>query len=364
MTLTCEFERAEFPLEHEFTIARGTKSSAENVLVRIEDGQGHTGVGAAAPSSRYGETPATVEAVLPDLLSVVESVGDPHALQRIETRARSTVGGNGAAHCAVDVALHDLAATRLGVPLYRYLGLDPERSVTTSFTVGLDDTDRMREKAAEAVAAGYSILKVKLGTDRDREIVSAIREAAPEVTLRVDANEAWTPREAVGHTEWLAEEGVEFVEQPVPAEEPEGLRFVYERSAVPVAADESCITAEDVPRVADRTDIVTLKLMKTGGVRPAIEAVHAARAHGLEVMLGCMLESNASIAAGAHLAPLLDYADLDGSLLLAEDPYGGVPMPDGHLDPGRFEAAGTGAHEGSGPGSESDTGTADGDVDG
>ncbi len=344
MTLSCEFERVSLPLEHDFTISRGTQSSAENVLVHVEDDQGRVGVGAAAPSTRYAETIATVEAVLPDLLAVVESVGDPHAIQRTEREARAAVGDNGAALCAVDVALHDLAATRLGVPLYRYLGLDPGRTVTTSFTIGLDDTGRMREKTAEAVAAGHRTLKVKLGTDRDREIVSTVREAAPEATIRVDANEAWTPREAVRNTDWLAGHGVEFVEQPVPADSPEGMAFVRERGALPVAADESCVRLSDVPRVADIADIATIKLTKAGGTRETLRMIHAARAEGLGVMLGCMLGSTALLSAGAHLAPLLDYADLDGALLLAGDRYDGVPMPGGEVDLAGVDRPGTGVH--------------------
>jgi len=345
MTLSCQFERVSLPLEHDFTISRGTQSSAENVLVRIEDAQGRVGVGAAAPSTRYAETIPTVEAVLPDLLAVVESVGDPHALQRIEREGRAAIGDNGAALCAVDVALHDLAATQLGVPLYRYLGLDPGQTVTTSFTIGLDDTDRMREKTAEAVAAGYPILKVKLGTDRDREIVSAIREEAPEATIRIDANEAWTPREAVRNTEWLAEHGVEFVEQPVPAENPDRMAFVRERGALPIAADESCVRLSDVPRVGEIADIATIKLTKAGGIRETVRMIHAARAEGLAVMLGCMLGSTALLSAGAHLAPLLDYADLDGALLLAEDRFAGVAMPEGEIDLTAVDRPGTGVRE-------------------
>jgi L-alanine-DL-glutamate epimerase-like enolase superfamily enzyme len=324
--LDAAVERVSLPLANAFTIARGTQETAENVVVRITDDDGTTGVGAAAPSPHYGETAATVEAVLPELLSVVESVGDPHAGQRIERERRETIADNPAAHAAVDIALHDLAAKRLEVPLYRQWGLDPDAAPKTSFTIGLDATDRMREKAAEAVDAGHDVLKVKLGTDRDREIVAAIREAAPNVRLRVDANEAWTPREAVRRIDALNDHGVEFVEQPVPAENPEGLRYVYERSALPIAADESCVTLADVPAVADRADIANIKLMKCGGPGPAKRLIHAARAHGLEVMLGCMIETNAAIAAACHLAPLLDYADLDGSLLLDSDPYAGVPI--------------------------------------
>jgi L-alanine-DL-glutamate epimerase-like enolase superfamily enzyme len=329
--ITGEFERVSLPLADAFTISRGSQETAENVVVRLTDEGGMTGHGAAAPSPHYGETADTVEAVLPALIEEAESVGDPHALDRIERRMRDRVRGNPAARAAVSVALHDLAAKRLGVPLYRMWGLDPDSTPVTSFTVGLDTTERVREKTESAVDAGYDTLKLKLGTDRDEELLAAVRDAAPEATLRVDANEAWTPREAVTKSHLLADHDVEFVEQPVPAENPEGLRFVHERSTVPVAVDESVVELPDIPRVADRCDIVNLKLMKCGGLREARRMVHAARAHGLAVMLGCMVETNAAIAAACHLAPLVDYADLDGALLLEEDGdvYEGLDLSDG-----------------------------------
>ena len=345
MSLDASFERVAMELEEPFTISRGTQTEAENLIVRVTDDDGTTGVGGAAPARHYGETADTVAAVLPDLLSVVEEVGDPHALTTIEARMAEVVRDNPAARCAVSIALHDLAAKRLDVPLYRLWGLDAASTPNTSFTVGIDTTERIREKAADAADAGYPILKVKLGGDRDREIVETVREAAPDATIRVDANEAWTPRETVEKSEWLADLGVEFIEQPVPAEDPEGLKFAYERSALPIAADESCVTAADVPRIADRCDIANLKLMKTGGLLEARRAVATARSHGLEVMLGCMVESNASIAAGAHLAPLLDYADLDGSLLLAEDPFEGPNLEGGSIPLADVDRAGTGAVE-------------------
>lgn len=332
MSLTTEFERISLPLEHAFTISRGTQTAAENVVVKIEDDGGNVGIGGAAPSEHYGETAATVEAVMPDLLAVVERVDDPHALVRIEREMRETVNRNPAARCAVSIALHDLVAKRAGLPLYRYWGLDGSETLETSFTIGIDPTDVMAEKTRDAVEAGYGTLKVKVGTDRDEEIVGAIREAAPDATIRVDANQAWSPREAVRKIDALADFDVEFVEQPVPAENPEGMRFVRERAALPIAADESCVTLEDIPKIAGKADIANLKLMKCGGLREAMRMVHTANAHGLELMLGCMVESNASIAAACHLVPLLDYADLDGSLLLAEDEYEGVPMPNGVID--------------------------------
>ncbi|SFB68802.1 L-alanine-DL-glutamate epimerase [Halobiforma haloterrestris] len=345
MSLETSFTRRRLPLEFPFTISRGTTTETEVVTVRIEDEDGTVGVGGAGPSAHYGETADTIEAVLPDLLAAVEEVGDPHRLDRIERRLRETVERNPAARCAVSIALHDLVAKRLEVPLYEYWGLDPADTVESSYTIGIDDTETMREKTETALERGYTTLKVKLGTDRDLEIVETIRDVAPadEVRLYVDANEAWTPREAVRKIDALAAYDLEFVEQPVPAEDPEGLKFVYERAALPIAADESCITVEDVPRIADRCDIANLKLMKCGGLREAKRIVHTARAHGLQVMCGCMNESNASIAAACHLAPLLDYADLDGSLLLADDPYDGVPMPGGRIDLESLDRTGTGA---------------------
>ncbi len=345
MTLSTTFERVELPLANEFTISRGSTSVAENVVVRVEDDDGTVGVGAAAPSSHYGETSGTVEAVLPDLLDRVEEIDDPHALDRIEREMEAVVERNPAARCAVSIACHDLAAKRVGLPLYRQWGLDAERTPKTSFTIGLDDIETMREKTREAVDAGYDVLKTKLGTDRDRMIVAAVREEAPDARIRVDANEAWTARETVRNSGWLADLGVEFIEQPVPATDPEGLKFAYERSELPIAADESCVTLADVPQIADRCDIANLKLMKCGGLREAKRMIHAARAHGLEVMLGCMIETNAAIAAGCHLAPLLDYADLDGSLLLGSDPFEGVPLPDGEIRLNEIDRAGTGAVE-------------------
>lgn len=340
--LETDVERIALETEDPFTIARGTTTTTENVVVCISDGD-HEGIGAAAPSARYGETADTVEAVLPDLLGVVEAVGDPHNLAGIAARMDRTVRGNPAAKAAVDVALHDLVCKRLDVALYRYLGLDPGKTVTSSYTVGIAETGEMRRRAEAALEAGHDVLKVKVGTDRDLDIVGAVRAVAPDARLRVDANEAWSPREALAKIEAMADFDVEFVEQPVPADDRDGMALVYERSALPIAADEACVTLPDVPAIAGRADIATLKLMKCGGVRPALRMVHAARAHGLEVMLGCMLETDATIAAAAHLAPLVDYVDLDGSMLLADDPFDGVPMPGGLIDLGSADGPGTGA---------------------
>ncbi|WP_136717198.1 dipeptide epimerase [Halorientalis salina] len=348
MTLSAEFAWHDLPLDVPFGISRGTTERSGNVVVRLTDEDGRVGIGGGAPSEYYGEDHESVAAVMPDLLDLVRDVGDPHRLQRIERRMAEAVGGRGAdpaARSAVSVACHDLVCKGLDLPLYRYWGLDPDRTVSSSYTIGLADTDAMADRAAAAVDAGYSVLKVKLGTDRDRDIVAAVREAAPDARLRVDANGAWDPDRAVAMTEFLAEHDVEFVEQPVPAGDPEGLKRVHDASPLPVAVDESCVTARDVPAVADRADVAVVKLAKCGGLRAALRAIHAAHACDLDVMVGCMTESNASIAAAAHLGPLVEYADLDGALLLAEDPFEGIPMPGGRIDLSDWDRPGTGVRE-------------------
>ncbi|MFB6217959.1 MAG: dipeptide epimerase [Halobacteriaceae archaeon] len=321
-------ERRALPLDTPFTISRGTTETADVVVVRLDAGD-REGVGAAAPSRRYGETPATVEAVLPDLVAAVEDT-DPANLQRVEARLRAESRGTPAARAAVATAAADLAARRQGLPLYRQWGLDPDAVPPTSYSLGIDDPETVGERAAAAVERGYHTLKVKLGENPDRDCarLEAVRAAAPDATVRADANEAWGPHGALSVMDAAADLGVEFVEQPVPADDPGALERVHRRAPLPVAADESCRTAADVPRVADCADIAVVKLMKCGGPLAARRQIHAARAHGLEVMVGCMVESWASLAASVHLAPLAEYADLDGALLLAEDPFAGVPMDD------------------------------------
>ncbi|MFB6311490.1 MAG: dipeptide epimerase, partial [Salinirussus sp.] len=280
---------------------------------------------------------------LPELLDSVVDIDDPDAQQRIATRLREIAPGESAARAAVSVAIHDLAARRHNEPLYRRWGIDPARSPTSSYTVAIDDPATMGDRAAEIVDSGFPILKVKLGTDDDRARLEAVREAAPAATIRVDANTAWSPAEAIEHSEWLADLGVEFIEQPVPATDIDGLAQVRDASSLPIAADESCVTANDVPAVADAVDIIVVKLMKCGGLRAAVAQIAAAHAHDLDVMLGCMIESNASIAAACQLSPMVEHADLDGALLLADDAFDGVPIPDGRIDLQGTAVSGTGA---------------------
>jgi len=335
-------ERVRLPVAETFRISRGSTDEVELITVEVTDEAGRVGIGAAAPDSYYGESVESAGAAVPDLLSIAEAVGSPHRQQALERWLAEAAPEEAAERAAVSIAVHDLAARQADEPLYRRFGLDPDAAPATSYTVAIDSPSGMADRADRATAAGYDVLKVKLGTDRDRERLEAVRSAAPEATIRADANGDWTAAEAIQHSEWLAELGVEFLEQPVPGDDLSGLGRVSAEGAVPVAADESCVTARDVPAVADAADVVVVKLMKCGGLRPAMRQILTAQSHGLEVMLGCMLESNASIAGACALAPLVEYADLDGALLLGSDTYDGVSMPDGRIDLGSVER-GTGA---------------------
>jgi L-alanine-DL-glutamate epimerase-like enolase superfamily enzyme len=219
---------------------------------------------------------------------------------------------------------------RLGVPLYRLWGLDPAASPLTSFTVAIaPDEKTLRERVTEA--AQYPVLKIKLGTSWDERIVRVVREMEPKKVLRVDANAAWTPKFALRIIPLLQELGVEFVEQPLPPEDLDGMRFVRERSSLPIVADESCLVAADIPKLAGVVDGINIKLAKCGGLREALRMIATARAHGMLVMAGCMIESSLGITAAAHFAPLLDCVDLDGAALVSNDPYIGASIDGGRV---------------------------------
>ncbi|HEX2173288.1 MAG TPA: dipeptide epimerase [Dehalococcoidia bacterium] len=314
----------DLPLRDPFTIARSSRTAAHNVLVELS-WRGLTGYGEAAPSTYYGEHPASVLAAL-DRLGP-ELGDDPYALDAIVGRWDRTLRGNPAARAALEMALLDLIGKDCGRPVWRIWGLDPATMPRTSFTIGINTPDAMARKAA--AAAEYPILKVKVGTGRDHENLAAIRAVRSEATIRVDANAAWTARDAIANVEPLLEFGLEFVEQPVAANDLAGLRFVRERLPVPVFADESCLRPEDLPRLAGVVDGVVLKVAKHGGPVATRRLAEIARALGLQIMIGCMVESSLGIAAGCLVGPLADHADLDGNLLLAADPFRGLELVDG-----------------------------------
>ena len=315
--------------KHPFIIARGGSSEYRVVRVTVTDDDGLTGWGEAAPSRHYGETADTVVAALPAYAAVIEGAS-AWSLEALEHAMAKALRFNFSARAAVSAALHDLAAKRLGVPLWRMWGLDPAKAPLSSYTIGIAaDEATLRQRVQEAAA--YPVLKVKLGSPNDEEIIGTVRDAAPDKILRVDANAAWTAKHALNMIELLVDCDVEFVEQPLPPHDLEGLRFVRERSPLPIIADESCLVASDVPKLAGIVDGVNLKLSKCGGLREALKIIHVARAHGMIVMAGCMIETSLGITAAAHLAPLLDYADLDGAALLAADPFRGARIDGGRI---------------------------------
>jgi len=313
---------------HPFVISRGGYAHHRNVVVTITDDDGVEGLGEAAPNRYYGESEDTVLAALEKLAPVLADA-DPMSIEETEARLDAALPRNSAAKSAVSAALHDLVGKRLGIPVHRLWGLSPEKAPESSFTIAITENSVLAQRVEEAKQ--YPILKIKLGTDRDTEIVRIVRDAAPDKRLRVDANAAWTPKQAVEMSEFLSGQGVEMLEQPVPAQDIDGLRFVRERSPIPVFADESCLVASDIPRLAGAVDGINIKLAKCGSLREAVRMTHVARAHGLGIMAGCMIESSLGISAIAQIAPLLDAADFDGAALLSDDPFSGTSIEGGRI---------------------------------
>jgi L-alanine-DL-glutamate epimerase-like enolase superfamily enzyme len=314
---------------HPFVIARGGASEHRLIRVRITGDDGVEGWGEAAPNRFYGETADTALAALARLTPIVEQC-DAWAIEDVEGEMNRALRFNGSVKSAISAALHDLAGKRLGVPVYRLWGLNPANAPLSSFTIAIAASDdELRQRVEQANA--YPVLKVKLGTDHDEHIIRTVREAAPTKVLRVDANAAWTPKRALRMVDVLVECGVEYVEQPLPPHDIDGLRFVRERSVLPVIADESCVVASDIPRLVGAVDGINIKLSKCGGLREALKMIATARSHGMLVMAGCMIETSLGITAAAHFAPLLDYADFDGAALLSDDPYAGATIANGKI---------------------------------
>jgi L-alanine-DL-glutamate epimerase-like enolase superfamily enzyme len=303
----------------EFRIAHGAKRAHVNTLVTIEH-DGVTGVGEAAPSHYYGETTELVQAALD---AWAPHLGDdPFALDAIAARLDGVLQGNTAARAGIETALHDWIGKRLGQPVWRLFGLDPSRTPLSCVTLGMADPAEM-ERKLETVR-DFPMIKVKLGGPGDVENLRRIR-ANYKGKLQVDANTAWNAADAVRVLRLIEPLGIELVEQPVPRGDLDGLRWVRERSPIPVFADESAHSLHDVGLLAGRVDGINLKLMKTGGLREMRRMIEAARAHGMKVMLGSMVESSLALSAAAQLAPLVDYLDLDGHWLLKDDPFDGAP---------------------------------------
>lgn len=326
MPLTLSTELLELRLRHPFIIARGGKSEVRTVMVKITDDDGHEGWGEAAATAFYGETLDTVQAALPRYADVLGD--DPQQLEAIEARLEAALGRNAAARAAVSAALHDLVAKRAGLSLCRYWGLDPAAAPQSTFTIGMDTAEMVRTKVLEA--SDYPVLKIKLGGDRDRELLETIRSVTDR-ELRVDANCGWTGTQAVAMLPVLEEFGVTLLEQPVAPHDLEGFRRIRRHARIPVIADESCVTANDIPALVGAVDGINIKLAKCGSLREALRMIAVARTHGMMVMVGCMIESSLGITAAAHFTPLVDVVDLDGAALLSQDPFVGATIDGGQV---------------------------------
>jgi L-alanine-DL-glutamate epimerase-like enolase superfamily enzyme len=322
-----ETEVVRLRLRHTWTTTMSSSEYRDTLHVRLTRG-GVSGIGEGAPIVRYHEDAASgqkaVEAARPVILAA-----DPWRMETLLDESFRLLEGQYAARAAVDIALHDWTGKKLGIPVYRLLGLDPANAPITTFSIGIDTPEVTRQKVREAEE--FPVLKVKVGLDTDEATIEAVRSVTSK-PLRVDANEGWKDKEtAIRKIEWLATKGVEFIEQPMPASMLEEAAWVRERSPMPVFADEACLRADSIPALAAAYHGVNVKLDKAGGLREALRMIHTARACRLEVMLGCMVSSSVSTTAAAHLSPLVDYADLDGNLLVANDPWEGVLVKEGRL---------------------------------
>jgi len=313
-------------LKTTFRVAHGASDQRHNVLVYLDDG-----VGEAAAVPYYGETQ---EGIIEYLESVPDLGDDPFDMDAVLSRRPS---GSRAARSAIDQALHDLWGKKLGQPLYKLFGLNPTNLPLTPFTIGMDEPEVMAE---QATTSNYPVIKIKLGSENDEEIVSAIRKAT-SAKLRVDANAGWSRQQALEIIPRLVKYDLEFIEQPLAVEDVEGYFWLKEKLRalklnIPIFADETAKTSHDIAKLAGAVDGVVVKTMKSEGIREALRMIHTARAHDMQIMLSCFIESSVGVTAAAHLAPLCDYADLDGPLLIKNDPYRGLKydgakmtLPDG-----------------------------------
>ena len=308
----------DLPLKHTFTIAHQSRDVQDTLIVKLEE-DGIYGLGESTTNPFYGITIENMSACLEEFRPMVESRKweTPEQLWEL---GRGVFRNNPFAQCALDLAAWDIFTKKQGKKLYEYLNLDPKKIPTTNFTIGIDTVEKMVAKMQEV---DWPIYKIKLGTEHDLEIVRELRKHTNSV-FRIDANCAWTADQAIRNSEELAKLGVEFMEQPLGKDDLEGMKEVFKYSKLPVMADESCIVESDVKKCHGLFHGINVKLVKAGGITPALRMIREAKSLGMKTMVGCMTESSIGITAIAHIAPLLDYVDMDGAMLLTEDIAKGV----------------------------------------
>lgn len=325
--LKLSFEPYELLLRHTFTVSSYSRKTTPGVQVRIEY-EGFTGYGEASMPPYLGQT---VESVCAFLSRVdLAQFKDPFRLEEILAYVDSLSPGDNAAKAAIDIALHDLVGKLMGQPWWRIWGLDPSKAPDTTFTIGIDTADVVRQKTLEC-ASQFNILKVKVGLDNDKEMIQTIREVTSR-PLAVDANQGWKDRQqALDEIFWLKENGVVMVEQPMAKERLEDNAWITERSPLPIFADEAIQRLADIPSIKGAYHGINIKLMKCTGMREGWKMANYARAEGMKVMVGCMTETSCAVSAAAQLAPMADFCDLDGNLLISNDLFTGMEVIDGHI---------------------------------
>lgn len=320
------FEPYELELRHAFNLARYSRTTTPDVIVKIEL-DGFTGYGEASMPPYLGESIESVTRFLSRL--DLSQFPNPFMMEEIHEYMDTLSPADRAAKAAVDIALHDLTGKIMGQPWYRIWGLNPDKAPCTSFTIGIDSPEVVRRKVDEA--SPYKVLKVKMGLDNDKELVEIIREKT-DVPICVDANQGWDDKEkALEMCHWLAERNCLFVEQPFDKKNIDDTAWLRERSPLPLIADEFMQRLDDVRRASHIYDGVNIKLMKSTGMHEAYQMATLARALGMKVMLGCMTETSCGVTAAAQLAALADFADLDGNLLINNDPFDGVKIVEGKV---------------------------------
>ena len=318
MPLKLSFFVKDLPLKHTFTIAHQSRDIQDTLIVKLEDASFY-GLGESTTNPFYGMTIDNMSAVLESFRPIVEA-GEWETPEELWSLGKDHFRENPFAQCALDMAAWDLFAKQKGQKLYEYLKLDPKDIPLTNFTIGIDSVEKMVAKMKEV---DWPIYKIKLGTADDLQIIRELRKHTDSV-FRIDANCAWTAEQAIRYSFELKKLGVEFMEQPLAKDDLEGMRRVFAESALPVMADESCIVESDVKKCHGLFHAINIKLVKAGGITPTLRMIREAKNLGMKTMVGCMTESSVGITAIAHIAPLLDYVDMDGAMLLSHDPAEGV----------------------------------------
>ncbi len=325
--LKLSYEIIQLNLKDTWTIARDSIKFKQNVIVRLEKDD-VVGYGEAAPNTRYGETAESSIEIIEKAVSMFKEC-DPWNYFDIGFKIQQLDCQQTAAKAALDIALFDWITKSLGLPLYRYFGLDKTKTPVSTFSIGIDTPDMIRKKVKKADR--FPLLKIKLGTNNDEEIIHAVRSVTDK-PLRIDANEGWDNKElALDKINWLITQGVELIEQPMPADMLEETFWLRERVDIPIFADESVKTCSDIPKLVGVFDGINIKLMKAGGLQEALRMIWSAKMFGMKIMLGCMVESSVAISAAANISPLVDFADLDGNMIISDDPFDGAYLNKGNI---------------------------------